>query len=148
MALSDYLQTDRVLFLSATRRRDVLREMVDRVEELKLVPDRRAFETVVENRELIVSTGIGLGVAIPHAKLSGIDDFFVLVAVLKDEVDWDSIDKNGVRLVFLIGGPDGRQTEYLKILAKIVLVTKNEKLRGRLLAAGRPEEVVAPFADL
>jgi len=148
MALSDYLVPERVLFLSQKKRKDVLSSMIDRADELGLVGNRRAFAAAIAERESIISTGIGLGVAVPHAKLPIVRDFFVIVAVLDSEVDWDAIDRKGVRLVFLIGGPDNRQTAYLQILAKIVLVTKNDELRKVLLDAKTPEEAVAPFAAL
>ena len=70
-------------------------------------------------REKIVSTGIGMGVAIPHAKLPSFDRFFLAVGLqkVKDGIDWDALDGAPVRLIFMIGGPANQQTDYLKILS-------------------------------
>ena len=62
-------------------------------------------------------TGIGIGVAIPHAKLEGYSDFFIAIGVQKKKgIDWNALDGSDVKLIFMIGGPENKQTEYLKIL--------------------------------
>ncbi len=122
--------------------------MAARAAELGYIPDEKAFSEAILEREDIMSTGIGLQVAIPHAKLKGIKEFFVIAAVLDNEVAWDSLDKKPVRLVFMIGGPSDRQTDYLMILSKITLVIKNPARRKSLMAAKTPEAVLDSFADL
>lgn len=95
-----------------------------------------------------MSTGIGLGVAVPHAKISCVDQFFITVAVASEPVDWGSIDDQPVSLIFLIGGPENQQSEYLKILSKLVLFTKNEARRKALIQAESPEELIDIFKPL
>jgi len=68
-------------------------------------------------REKIVSTGIGMGVAIPHAKLTSVEDFFIAIGILSKGVQWNALDGGPVRLIFMIGGPDDKQTAYLQILS-------------------------------
>lgn len=107
----------------------------------------QTFKTAIIEREKIVTTGIGMGVAIPHAKLPGYDNFFIAVAVLGKGVDWKALDGGPVRLVFLIGGPDDKQTEYLQILSALTLALKDEERRKKLLATHQPEEVIALFRE-
>ncbi len=65
-------------------------------------------------REKIVSTGIGMGVAIPTPKLNSVEDFFIAIAVLTHGVEWNALDGGPVRLIFMIGGPDDKQTATSK----------------------------------
>lgn len=146
--LYEYLDARNMLFTDSTVRDDILETMVDVCFAAGKVKDLEEFKTAIFEREAIMSTGIGLGIAVPHAKIASVDDFFVTVAVLEEPVDWGAIDDKPVSLVFLIGGPDDRQTEYLKLLAKIVLFTKSEARRKALASASTPEEVIEIFRPL
>ena len=148
MHLSDYLDKDLILFLKESDKKSVLHYMIQEAGKTDKVLEEKKFRDAIEAREAIMSTGIGLGVAVPHAKTKTIPEFFIVLAVLEDPIDWDSLDKQPVRIVFLIGGPEDRQTDYLKILSKIVLQIKNEERREKLLKAKKAEEVLALFEQL
>ncbi|MBJ2355370.1 PTS sugar transporter subunit IIA [Sphaerochaeta sp. S2] len=148
MRILDYLTESSVLFLKETHKNQILTTMAEKAAESEYVSSGEAFTEAILDREAIMSTGIGLQVAIPHAKLNGIKEFFVLAAVLDHDVPWDSLDKKPVRLVFMIGGPSDRQTDYLMILSKITLVIKNPERRKALMAAKTPQAVLDAFADL
>ena len=148
MRILDYLTESSILFLKETHKDQILTTMARKAAESGCVSSEGAFTKAILERETIMSTGIGLQVAIPHAKLNGIKEFFVLAAVLDHDVPWDSLDKKPVRLVFMIGGPSDRQTDYLMILSKITLVIKNPERRKALMAAKTPQAVLDAFADL
>ena len=144
----DYLDERAVLFLTAKNRTEVLNAAVEKAAELSYIEDVGSFRDAVVARDKVLSTGIGFGVAVPHAKRPGISGFFVIPVILQDPVDWDASDREPVQIAFLIGGPDDQQQQYLQILAKIVLVTKNPELRKRLIAATSASDVVALFQDV
>lgn len=148
MKLRELLDPSRVLFLDESDRGSVLRSMAARAALLNLTSDGEQFTSAILEREKTVSTGIGLGVAVPHAKLPSIGDFFIVLAVLGKAVEWDAIDQQPVRLVFMIGGPAEQQSTYLQILAKVVLVTKNGKLRTALEEADSPEKVLSVLENI
>lgn len=148
MRILDYLTESSVLFLDDTSKHDILTTMAANAADLGYIVDKQTFAKAILERETIMSTGIGLQVAIPHAKLSTIKDFFVVVAILKHDAEWDALDKMPVRLVFMIGGPDDNQTDYLKILSKITLVIKNPARRKALMAAKDAQAVLAAFDEL
>lgn len=83
-----------------------------------------------------------MGVAIPHAKLPGYDDFFISIGILQKGVDWHALDGAPVRLIFMIGGPDDKQTEYLRILSSLTYTLKNEELRKKILTLNSPEAIM------
>ena len=147
VSISKYLDERLVLFLNARSRDEALSELVDVLAKTGKLKDPKAFHSAILEREKIVSTGIGLGCAIPHAKLKGYDDFFIAIGVLsKEGVDWNALDGAPVRLVFMIGGPDHKQTEYLKILSHLTMAIKNEERRKKLLKTADAADVLSLFA--
>jgi PTS system nitrogen regulatory IIA component len=107
----------------------------------------KVFDAVMQ-RERVVSTGIGIGIAIPHAKIEEIDDFYVAIGIIKNEgVDWDAIDHLPVKLVLLICGPQERHGEYLQLLSKLTKKIKEEETRRALFVAKTEEEVVKIFQE-
>lgn len=148
MDIYSCMDVSRVLFLSSGDKGTVIDALIQNSRETGAVTSPEEFSKAIREREAIVSTGVGLGVAIPHAKLPSIPRFFVSVALVREKVDWDAIDQAPVNIVFLIGGPDNRQTEYLKLLSKIILLVKNAGRRKALLKSRTAQEVLAVFKDL
>ncbi len=143
MDLKELIRKDSVFFIDKTDKLSVLTELAAKSITLGRVKDPDDFYNAVVERESLMSTGIGLGVAIPHAKLECIDGFFVATAVLARPVEWDALDHKPVRVVFLIGGPDGSQGAYLQLLAQIMLVIKNDDKLRILSAAKSADDVLA-----
>lgn len=146
-SVARYMSPDMVYFADASTRDEALLHMISALDDTGQLHDKEAFFQAILDREQIVSTGIGMGVAIPHAKLAGYDHFFIAVGVLKGGVDWDSLDGNPVRLIFMIGGPDDKQTEYLKMLSLLTTMLKDEGRRKRLMSLTSQEDVFRVFAD-
>jgi nitrogen PTS system EIIA component len=148
MNIRPYISEECVIFLDAKDKSKVLETMISAAHKAKKIDEPSRFAEAIGARELIMSTGIGLGVAVPHAKLRGIKDFFIVIAILKKPLDWEAIDQQPVQMVFMIGGPDDDQTKYLNILSKVVTMIKNPDRRHKFTKAGKPKEVVALFDNL
>jgi len=146
MAISSYLNKDLILFLQAKDREDALNQMIDALNAAGKLFDKEAFKRAIFQREKVVSTGIGMGVALPHAKLEGYKDFFLAIGLQKEDgLEWDALDGSRVKLIFMIGGPENQQTEYLKILSKLTMAIKDEERRRKLIKCSTPDEVIALF---
>jgi nitrogen PTS system EIIA component len=144
--ISRYLDERLVLFLEADHRNEALQALVSALSGAGKLHDESAFYQAILEREKIVSTGIGIGVAIPHAKLAGYSDFFIAIGIQKKKgIDWNALDGSLVRLVFMIGGPEDKQTEYLKILSHLTIAIKDEERRKKLLSATTASEVLDLF---
>lgn len=143
MQLTHYFDARLIYFMHPRSKEEALQFLVDEVSHLKHLPDTPRFYQTLLDREKIVSTGIGMGVAIPHAKISSYTHFFIAVGVLAKAIDWSSIDGAPVRIIFLIGGPDDKQTEYLKILSSLTTAIRNETLRKKILSSTSSEEIIA-----
>jgi len=147
VAISNYLDDRLVSFLNVDNRNAALVELVDVLDASGKLVNKQSFYKAILEREKIVSTGIGMGVAIPHAKLEGYQDFFIAIGIQKKEIgiEWNALDGQPVKVIFMIGGPENKQTEYLKILSHLTIAIKDEERRKKLLKATTPEEVIALF---
>ncbi len=90
---------------------------------------------ILKERELLGSTGIGGGIAIPHGKVKGIDRLIVIFARSKSGVPFDAIDSMPVHIIFLLIAPDAASISYLKILSRISRLLKTEGFYNSLLQA-------------
>ncbi len=140
--ISDYLSKDLILFLSSSDRDEAIEKMSDLLIENHHIDDRDSFIQAILEREKIVSTGIGMGIAIPHAKQLGFSHFFIAIGIQSDVgIEWNSLDDLPVHLVFMIGGPANKQNEYLAILSALTYLVRDKELRSRLIQAKSREEV-------
>ncbi|NGX61324.1 MAG: PTS system fructose-specific EIIABC component [Chlamydiae bacterium] len=146
--ISQYLNEDLVHFLSSDTRDDALAELVDLLDREGKLQDKEAFFKAICEREQIVSTGIGMGVAVPHAKLSRYSTFFIAMGIHPKGIPWDSLDGIPVRLVFMIGGPDDRQTEYLQLLSSLTMAIKDEQRRKKILQSSQPGAILKLFKGI
>lgn len=142
-SFSELVKEGVIEFLEAKSRDEALRTLVSSLVSKGKVRDGEQFLQAVLAREEIVTTGIGNGVALPHAKLSKIKRFFLAIGIDRQGIDWQALDGTPVRLIFLIGGPDDKYSEYLQLLSWITQMVKEESRRKRLLQAERAEDVIA-----
>lgn len=143
--IARYLDPKLILFLNVKTRDEALHALIDQLAAVGKLPQKELFYNAIMEREEIVSTGIGMGVAIPHAKLNDYDDFFICIGVLSKGVDWHAMDGVPVRLIFMIGGPDDKQTEYLQILSRLTVALKDEERRKKMLTLNSPDAIIELF---
>lgn len=148
VVISEYLDQDLVVFLQESSRDNAIKTLIKKLSKEGKIEDENAFYEAVIQREKIVSTGIGMGVAIPHAKLDNVKDFFIVIGIEENEgISWKSLDGSLVKLIFLIGGPASEQTKYLRILSRLTSIIKDESVRQRLLEEKDPLEIINLFQD-
>ncbi len=148
MKIAEYLNEQLITFLDVSNRNVAIDELINLLDQSGKLPNKAAFRKAILDREEIVSTGIGMGVAVPHAKLKGFKKFYIAVGIQqKKGIDWNAIDKAPVRLIFLIAGPDDRQSEYLQILSQLTMAVKDQNLRKELQHASSAQEVLDAFLD-
>lgn len=148
MHISHYMDPQLVVFLNTTTRDETLQQLVHHIYQIGKLSNELAFYQAIIDREKIVSTGIGMGIAIPHAKLSSYDQFFIAIGILQRPVDWYALDGAPVRLIFMIGGPDDKQTEYLQILSGLTQAIKDEERRKKLLTLQEPSTMIELFQTI
>ncbi len=102
--------------------------------KFKNLSAREIFDALLE-REKLGSTGFGAGLAIPHTKFPGLDSFALCILTLKKGVDYGSLDKKKVRVLIGILGPEEKQEEYLRLLAKISKILRHKSILSEMKKA-------------
>lgn len=114
-------------------------------------PDVLDLDTVrsdVHARERQMSTGVGKGLALPHARSAAVRATVAAFAVASEPVDYDAIDGEPVRLLFLLVGPDGERGRHIRLLSRLSRLMNRDAFREALLGAETPEGVLALFRDV
>jgi len=136
------LSPDRILFLDYSRKKDVLLALAENLAAAPQVKNRQELSIEILKREELMSTAIGCGIAIPHVRLSSVTDLIVSVGISRtDIVDFNPLDDEPVRLVFMITAAQNQHAYYLQTLSWFSARLKNKELRDSLLAAQTPPEV-------
>lgn len=138
-SLSRLISPDRIVRLDETSKNDCLRSLVRTLARSGGLDDQEAIYQTILEREKLLSTGFGLGLAIPHAKLRVVKDFLVGLGIHEQGVDFDSLDEEPVHILVMILGPDRRQDEYLKVLSRVTAFLKDN--RDKLLGLENPDEI-------
>ncbi|SMO31836.1 PTS sugar transporter subunit IIA [Gracilimonas mengyeensis] len=120
---------------------DSLKDKIETEESLEEVRE------AVFEREEIMSTGVGKGLAIPHAKTKAVDTNLAVFALLKESLDFDSIDKEPVRLVFLLVGPESNNSQHIKLLSRISRLMNSGSFREKILNCTTTEEILEAFRE-
>jgi PTS system nitrogen regulatory IIA component len=121
--------------LASSNKRDVLGELIEVMIENGLKIDSVKAIDVLLQREKLGSTGIGEGVAIPHGKVSDLQQLVVAFGRSKKGIDFDAIDGKPVHLFFLLLAPESSTGQHLKALARISKMLKTPNFRKTLLEA-------------
>ncbi|BDW98394.1 PTS IIA-like nitrogen regulatory protein PtsN [Maricaulis maris] len=146
MALADLIPSAGVsIDLGASSRKQALQAMSELAASLTGQAARTVFDAVLQ-RERLGSTGVGQGVAIPHARLSGMNEVVGIFARLRTPVDFESIDGRPADLIFMLLAPENAGAEHLKALARVSRLLRREDVRQRLRAAPNADAVYAVLA--
>lgn len=148
MRIKDILSPESMIMdLKATNKEDAIKEMADLEVKTGIVNDEDAFIKSIWEREKESTTGIGGGIAMPHARNKSINKARVLFAKSKKGIDYNALDKKPVHLFFMIAAPAGADNTHLQALAKLSGLLINPDLVNQLKAAKTPDEVIKLFTD-
>ena len=143
---ADHLTSETVLDLTSHTRDAALMELVEALGRSSEVSDKEKLLGALLERERIVSTGIGAGVAVPHAKIPAVSDFVVAYGRSVGGIDWGAVDDRPVHHVVVIAGPPDRQHRYLQFLASVTLKLKSTDLRDALQEAADAADLLRVLA--
>ena len=123
---------------------DALVHLLAGHEAIRNLDDVRA---AVREREEKMSTGVGKGLGLPHAKTPAATDTVLAFATTATPVNFEAVDDVPVRLLLLVVGPDEHKSEHIRILGRISRLVSHEALRDRLVAANTPQEILDILRD-
>lgn len=146
MTLTSLLDKQTILTeLEVSDKQELLNLMVDLLEHRVSEEQLSNIRQAVLQREEIMSTGVGKGLAIPHGKAAGLSESYASFALLADPIEFDSIDGEPVRIVFMLVGPESKNSVHIKLLSRISRLMNNESFRERLLECQTPSDVLDLF---
>ncbi|MDR2257820.1 MAG: PTS sugar transporter subunit IIA [Treponema sp.] len=132
----------RILFFDFSAKRDALLALADNLATAPQVKNRQELAMEILKREELMSTAIGRGIAIPHIRLSSVTDLVVSVGISRTDIgDFQPLDDEPVRLLFMIAAAYNQHAYYLQTLSFFSARLKNRELRNALLAAQTPQQV-------
>lgn len=143
MRITELLTKDTIAMdLSASDKNGVIDELVNQLNQAGKLNDLTSFKEAIHNRESQSTTGIGEGIAIPHAKVAAVNTPAIAFGKSKIGVDYQSLDMQPAHLFFMIAAPEGGAQTHLDALAKLSGILMDENVRASLLHAESPEEVL------
>jgi len=142
MKISDVLEVDLISNkVAGSDKEEVLNNMIELVSKSSKVRDKEKIRDAIFNRERIMSTGVGKGFAIPHGKTDGITDMVAAFGITETEINFESLDGEPVRLIFLLVGKENLVGPHLKLLSRISRLLNKDDFRTKLLNAASPQEI-------
>ncbi|MBU1099693.1 MAG: PTS sugar transporter subunit IIA [Bacteroidetes bacterium] len=148
MKIRDLLTTDKIISeLKGKTKEDVINELVDLYKGDDRVIDLEKIRTSVIEREKIMSTGVGKGFAIPHAKTLATREILVAFGRLLKPIEFEALDEQPVNLVFLIIGKENMVGPHIKLLSRISRMMSKDAFREALANAKDSEEIYEIFAE-
>ena len=149
MLLTNFIAPDCILpELESDNKADVLKELTHLLFDQKKMANAGPALDQIMARETTESTGIGHGIAVPHARVSGLKTLTCAVGRVKDGLDFMAVDKNPVHLIFLICYPPKEQTTYLNFVATIAKLLRDEAHLNQMLEADSAESMFAALEEL
>ena len=144
MNLLDILSVESTIVdLKGESKEDLIAELVNSLPVGDAITDRDQVLQAVLDREKIMSTGIGDGIAIPHGKSAAVTELVAAMGTQRRGVDFDALDGEPAFVFFLLVSPANVSGPHIKALARISRLLKNDEFKKKLIEANSAEEIIA-----
>ena len=148
MNIVNLLNEDNVLpNLNVSNKKEALEQVISSLSSQVSKEELEAIHDAVFEREEIMSTGVGKGLAIPHGKTAAIDDNYAAFALLKDGIEYQAIDGEPVRMIFLLVGPQDSNRLHIKMLSRISRLMNNNAFTEKLVEANSSKKIIELFTE-
>lgn len=124
---------------------ELLNQMIDTLRDRVTETQLDEIRTAVFEREKIMSTGVGKNLAIPHGKVATVEEHLASFALLRNPIDFDSIDGNPVNMAFLLIGPEKKNSAHIKLLSRISRLMNNSSFRASLSDCKTEQDIYDMF---
>tara|TARA_R110002096_G_scaffold11971_7_gene43580 strand:+ start:392 stop:853 length:462 start_codon:yes stop_codon:yes gene_type:complete len=147
MNIGDLLSVDSIVAgFKASSKKQAIQALARKIAVNAGVDDRLVFDKLLE-RERLGSTGVGKGVAIPHARIAGLPKITGLFAKLASPIDFDSVDERPVDLIFMLLAPEEAGADHLKALASVSRLLRDDQMCNKLRLTPDSNAIYAMLAE-
>ncbi len=148
MKISEILHKDKIVpELKGSNKKEIINELINLFEGDERVIDLEAVRQTVHEREKIMSTGVGKGFAIPHGKTNSVKETIAAFGKTPQPVDFEALDGQPVRLVFLLVGKENMVAAHIKLLSRISRMMNDDSFREQLLVSDSADEMYNIFVE-
>jgi PTS system nitrogen regulatory IIA component len=142
MSIATVLSPERCLLLDCSTKQEALDAVADGLATAPQVRDRAELKKAISDREKLMSTGIGMGIGLPHVRIPSVKDIVMAFGVnSRDLTDYESINDTPIRLIAMIAAHDDQHADYIRLLSHLSTRLKDSATRERLLRAVSPREI-------
>jgi PTS system fructose-specific IIC component len=144
MKITELITRDTILLsISGNKKIEAIDALVDILYQAGKLTDKKLFKEAILKREEQSTTGIGEGIAIPHAKTAAVKQPAIAFGKSESGVDYESLDGQPAHLFFMIAAPEGANNTHLEALSRLSSILLNEGVRKSLMKAETKEEVLS-----
>jgi len=141
--IADYIKVETInLNLESKNKNAVIRELYNNLKQTNLIKDEEQGLNDIFKREDMGSTGIGKRIALPHAKTKAVDELMITFGISRNGISYNSVDDENVNIFFMFLCPENKTQEYLKVLARISRLIREDKFVNDLLKATSNQEIL------
>lgn len=143
MKITELLKKDTIIAnLKSSTKSEVIDELINKLDSANRLNDKEEYKKAILKREEQFSTGIGDGIAIPHAKTAAVKTPALAFGLSKEGIDYDSLDGNNAYIFFMIAASEGAHNDHLDTLSRLSSMLINEDFRKKLMNVNTEDEVL------
>ena len=148
MKLIDILKPEYIKIpLEGISKEGIIFELIEVLQQQQIFPEVEPIFQAVLEREKIMTTGVGRGIAIPHCKKSGCQEFAIALGIQPKGIDFNAIDHKPVKVVFLLIGPEDNPSMHIRLLSRISRLISKNSLRDLLIACKESQQAYLILKD-
>ncbi len=146
LTLSSVLAPQRVVFIDNGKKEDVLRKLSEVLSSDSRIKDSEELLTAIYKREELMSTGIGLGIGVPHVRISSVEDIVMAVGICHVPItDYESLDDEPIRIICMIAARSDQHAKHIKLLSAVSKKLKNTDIREKIMTSKSEQDVFDIF---
>ncbi len=149
MKITDILFKENIkLEHTANSKNQFLNDLIELIDKSGKLIDKDLALKDVNERESIMSTGVGKGIALPHAKTKSVNQSIAALIILKNPLNFDSLDGVPVKIAFMLLGPENNVSLHLRLLSKVSRLMNNDSFRNQLIECKRADDIIKLFDSI
>lgn len=148
MALANLIKKENICVpLEAKTKTEAILELINRLKDNGLITDLQGVSQAVFDREALSSTGLGDGIAVPHAKTDSVSSSLLAIGISKEGIDFQSHDNQPVNIIFLMIAPKSQPGQHVETLSEIAKMMQSSVVMKFLRKAETPQDVFEVLAE-